>query len=117
MPVCGFMYQPVEGSADAVTDAMQWPNIRMFTVPKVSSEVPKYDCGGAVRGKAPKRLPALFYEGWKGYRQGKAANDKSNSSALPEQEPPHARLKNRPWGMLVTFVKCANLAPPSSPWC
>lgn len=38
MPVCGFMYQPVEGSVEAITGAMQYPDIRMFTLPQLSSE-------------------------------------------------------------------------------
>lgn len=39
MPVTGFMQQPVENSMEAVLDAYQYPNIRMFTVPRQSSDV------------------------------------------------------------------------------
>lgn len=44
MPVTGFMQQPVENCMDAVMDATQYPNLRMFTVPRQSSEIPLYDC-------------------------------------------------------------------------
>lgn len=53
MPVGGFLHQPVEGSAEAVAAAGDCPGIRMFTVPKVSSESP----GRIARphGSAPRR--------------------------------------------------------------
>lgn len=38
MPVFGFMMQPVENSMDAVLDAHQYPQIRMLTVPKQSTD-------------------------------------------------------------------------------
>ncbi len=53
MPVGGFMYQPVEGSAEAITDAMLYPDIRMFTVPKVSSTTPKDDCDAQWQTASP----------------------------------------------------------------
>ena len=44
MPVAGFMNQPVEGCMQAVLDAENYPGIRMFTVPRHSSDEPDYDC-------------------------------------------------------------------------
>ena len=44
MPVSGFCYQPVEGSMEACTEAGNYPDIRLFTVPRVTSETPKEDC-------------------------------------------------------------------------
>ena len=44
MPMTGFMQQPVENCMDDIIDATQYSNIRMFTVPKQSSEIPLYDC-------------------------------------------------------------------------
>lgn len=64
MPVCGFMYQPVEGSAEAVTDAMRYPGIRMFTVPKVSSETPKTDCEGRWLTASPASVGAFSAVGY-----------------------------------------------------
>ena len=47
MPVCGFMYQPVEGSSKAILySATETPNVRMFTVPRKSAKEPQVDCGG-----------------------------------------------------------------------
>lgn len=47
MPVSGFMFQPVEGAVDAIADAGMYPGIRMFTVPRVSSQMPLQDCEAA----------------------------------------------------------------------
>ena len=47
MPVSGFMFQPVEGAVDAIADAGMYPGIRMFTVPRVSSQTPLQDCEAA----------------------------------------------------------------------
>lgn len=44
MPVCGFCYQPVEDSEKAALEAMRYPNIRMFTVPRKVAETPQEDC-------------------------------------------------------------------------
>ena len=46
MPLCGFMNQPVEGSAEAVTEASSYPQIRLFTVKKKSCGELQEDCGG-----------------------------------------------------------------------
>ena len=64
MPVCGFMYQPVEGSAEAVTEAMQYPGIRMFTVPKVSSDTPKEDCEAEWQISSPASVSAFSAVGY-----------------------------------------------------
>lgn len=46
MPLGGFMNQPVEGSAEAVTEASSYPQIRLFTVKKKSCGELQEDCGG-----------------------------------------------------------------------
>lgn len=46
MPVCGFMYQPVENSAEHILYATETPDIRMFNVPRVSSTEKQDSCGG-----------------------------------------------------------------------
>lgn len=47
MPVCGFMYQPVDGSSEAILySAHETPNIRLFNVPRVANTEPQNDCGG-----------------------------------------------------------------------
>lgn len=46
MPLCGFINQPVDGSAEAVTEASSYPQIRLFTVEKNSCSEPQDDCGG-----------------------------------------------------------------------
>ena len=53
MPVCGFVYQPIEGSAQVVSEANQWPQIRMFTVPRAPSETPLYDTKGVWKTSSP----------------------------------------------------------------
>lgn len=47
MPVGGFMCQRVDGSMEAVADAGKYPGIRMFTVPRCSSDTPRQDCDTA----------------------------------------------------------------------
>lgn len=46
MPVCGDATQPAEGSYEALRTARQYPDIRMFTVPRADSETPLDSCGG-----------------------------------------------------------------------
>jgi sialate O-acetylesterase len=53
MPICGFTYQPVEAAAKAVTDATQYPGIRMYTVPLLSSETPVGDNPSAWQTSSP----------------------------------------------------------------
>ena len=64
MPVCGFMYQPVEGSVEAITGACEYPEIRMFTVPKVSSETPREDCESAWECSTPAAVSAFSAVGY-----------------------------------------------------
>lgn len=64
MPVCGFMQQPVEGSVDAIVNAGQYPGIRMFTVPKVSSQTPKEDCDAVWRTSTPASVSAFSAVGY-----------------------------------------------------
>ena len=44
MPVCGFINQPVENCLDYVMNANEYPDIRMFTVPRNSTDTQTYDC-------------------------------------------------------------------------
>lgn len=46
MPVCGDATQPAEGSYEALRTAKNYPDIRMFTVPRADSTVPLDSCGG-----------------------------------------------------------------------
>lgn len=64
MPLCGFMYQPVEGSVDAITDAMSYPRMRFFTVPKVSSETAREDCDAAWQTVSPASVSAFSAVGY-----------------------------------------------------
>lgn len=64
MPVCGFMYQPVEGSVDAIVDAGSYPEIRLFTVPHISSAEPLTDCDASWEVSTPEsvcRFSAVGY--------------------------------------------------------
>ncbi len=45
-PLRGEMQQATDGGAQTITDAMLYPEIRLFTVPRHPSETPKYDCDG-----------------------------------------------------------------------
>lgn len=44
MPVGGFMYQPVDGSAEQIEEAASYPGIRMFTVPRCVANEPQPNC-------------------------------------------------------------------------
>ncbi len=46
MPVCGDATQPAEGSYEALRTVRQYPDIRMFTVPRADSDIPLDSCGG-----------------------------------------------------------------------
>ncbi len=64
MPVFGFMYQPVEGCVDAIVEANDYPGIRMFTVPQVSSKTPMTDCEAEWKTSTPEsvgRFSAVGY--------------------------------------------------------
>lgn len=64
MPVGGFLHQPVEGSAEAVAAAGDCPGIRMFTVPKVSSESPREDCEAAWQCSTPASVRSFSAVGY-----------------------------------------------------
>lgn len=64
MPVCGFMMQPVEGSVEAMLDAESYPDIRMFTVPKVSSADPMEDCDAAWQCASPATVGSFSAVGY-----------------------------------------------------
>ena len=46
MPVCGDATQPAEGSYEALRTVKDYPNIRMFTVPRNDTDMPLDSCGG-----------------------------------------------------------------------
>ena len=47
MPVCGFMYQPVEHAAETIVYAADYPLIRMYNTPHRSLDTPTEQLGGA----------------------------------------------------------------------
>ena len=64
MPVAGFMNQPVEGCMQAVLDAENYPGIRMFTVPRNSSDEPVYDCKAQWQCSTPASVSAFSATGY-----------------------------------------------------
>lgn len=46
MPVCGDATQPAEGSYEALRTIKNYPDIRLFTVPRADSTTPLDSCGG-----------------------------------------------------------------------
>lgn len=53
MPVCGFMYQPVEQSSETILEALENPSIRMFTVPRISKAEVMDTCAGEWKTSSP----------------------------------------------------------------
>ena len=53
MPVGGYMYQPIDGVETDIAEAYEYPNIRMFTVPRCVSDTPKEDCDTIWRTSNP----------------------------------------------------------------
>lgn len=65
MPMCGFMYQPVEGSVEHILySASETPNIRLFSVPRVSSKEPQDDCGGTWMISNPRSVSTFSAVGY-----------------------------------------------------
>ena len=64
MPVGGFVYQPVEGSAQVVSEANLWPQIRMFTVPRAPSETPLFDTKGVWKTSSPASVSEFSATGY-----------------------------------------------------
>lgn len=64
MPVSGFVYQPVEGSAQVIAEANKWPNIRMFTVPRAPSKEPLYDTKGVWKTSSPASVAEFSATGY-----------------------------------------------------
>ncbi|MBQ8420937.1 MAG: sialate O-acetylesterase [Bacteroidales bacterium] len=65
MPVCGFMYQPVEGSSEAILyAASETPNVRLFNVPRVSNDVPQADCEGTWQVSTPQSVCSFSAVGY-----------------------------------------------------
>lgn len=64
MPVCGDATQPAEGSYEALRTVKDYPDIRMFTVPRADTDVPLDSCGGSWLVSTPKnvsRFSAVAY--------------------------------------------------------
>lgn len=64
MPVCGDATQPAEGSYEALRTVKDYPDIRMFTVPRADTDVPLDSCGGIWHVSTPKnvsRFSAVAY--------------------------------------------------------
>ena len=53
MPVGGYMYQPVDGALEHIKEAYDYSEIRMFTVPRCTSNTPKEDCDTMWRESSP----------------------------------------------------------------
>ena len=65
MPVCGFMYQPVENSSEHILyAASETPNIRLFTVPRKESTVPLEDCESEWLLSLPENVSAFSAVGY-----------------------------------------------------
>lgn len=64
MPVGGFVYQPVENSAQYVSEANQWPDIRLFTVPRAPSSEPLYDTKGEWKTSSPASVAEFSATGY-----------------------------------------------------
>ncbi|MDO5571213.1 MAG: sialate O-acetylesterase [Bacteroidales bacterium] len=77
MPVKGFVNQPVENAAKYITEASQYPQIRMFTVERNSiDEAPQKDCkGGEWLTSTPKSVADFSATGYFfGYTLNKMLN-------------------------------------------
>lgn len=64
MPVCGFMYQPVNNSMEHILYAGEYPGIRMFQVPRVSKTEPQEDCGGSWMTSTPQAVAHFSATGY-----------------------------------------------------
>ncbi|MCM1176299.1 MAG: sialate O-acetylesterase [Clostridium sp.] len=65
MPLCGFMYQPVENSAEHILYAMsETPNIRMFNVPRIQNTEPQDNCGGEWLLSSPRNVSTFSAVGY-----------------------------------------------------
>ena len=53
MPVGGYMYQPVDGATEHIKEAYKYSDIRMFTVPRCTSDTPVEDCDTMWRESSP----------------------------------------------------------------
>lgn len=65
MPVCGFMYQPVDGSSKAILyAASETPNVRLFSVPRISSNEPQTDCNSSWQVSTPQSVCSFSAVGY-----------------------------------------------------
>ncbi len=64
MPVCGFINQPVEGSVEAVTSAVRYPGVRMFSLPQLSAETPVEDNPSEWKIASPKSVSSFSAVAW-----------------------------------------------------
>ena len=53
MPVGGYMYQPVDGALEHIKEACKYSDIRMFTVPRCTSNTLQEDCDTMWRESSP----------------------------------------------------------------
>ncbi|MDE7126362.1 MAG: sialate O-acetylesterase [Bacteroidales bacterium] len=65
MPLCGFMYQPVENSSEHILYSIsETPGIRLFNVPRVHSAEPQEDCGGEWQLSCPRNVSTFSAVGY-----------------------------------------------------
>ena len=64
MPVCGFMYQPVEHSAENIVFAGDYPLIRLYTVPRASKTEPQESVGGDWKVCTPQAVSGFSATAW-----------------------------------------------------
>lgn len=56
MPVGGFIYQPIKDGVEHIVSAFSFPQIRMFTVPRVVKGGPQEDCDGEWKKASPENV-------------------------------------------------------------
>ena len=64
MPVQGFLGQPCLHAAETMREARQYPDIRLFTVQRDSTDIPKDDCKGEWLLSDPKSVGAFSAVGY-----------------------------------------------------
>lgn len=64
MPVCGFMYQPVDNAAEHILSAADYPGIRLFQVPRVSMPEIQETCGGNWETSSPASVSKFSATGY-----------------------------------------------------
>lgn len=64
MPVQGYLGQPCSNAVETIRDARKYPEIRMFTIPRNSQEVPQDDCNGEWRLSSPAAVSTFSAVGY-----------------------------------------------------